>query len=58
MHHNFLEKIGNKIGLIEELDSGENGNFLGSFTRVRVKIDIRHAIKGLSGLKWVERKTT
>lgn len=40
MNKSTLEKIGTRIGLVEELDAGENGKFLGSTARIRIRINI------------------
>ncbi|XP_073041941.1 uncharacterized protein [Primulina eburnea] len=56
MHRNFIEKLGSQNGSIEELDSGKIGNYMGSFTRIRVRIDIKQPVKrfirvGMGGTK-------
>ncbi|XP_073016147.1 uncharacterized protein [Primulina eburnea] len=45
MHRSILEKIGSQIGNIEEMDGGENETFLGSFVRIRVRINITQPLK-------------
>ncbi|XP_073119580.1 uncharacterized protein [Henckelia pumila] len=38
---NILENIGAHIGLVEEVDQGESGSYLGSHIRIQVRLDIR-----------------
>lgn len=40
MNKSTLQKIGNRIGIVEELDAGENGKFLGNTARIRIGINI------------------
>lgn len=40
MHEDFLTKLGRHVGSMEEIDSGEDGSFLGRFARIRVHIDV------------------
>ncbi|XP_073016744.1 uncharacterized protein [Primulina eburnea] len=40
MQGKLLNKVGRHIGKVEEVDSGENGVFLGRFVRIRVRINI------------------
>lgn len=35
---NILEKIGSKIGKVEEIDEGDSGSYLGRFVRIRINI--------------------
>lgn len=44
MHRELLAKVGRQIGVIVEMDAGENGVFLGRFARIRVRININQPI--------------
>lgn len=45
MHKEFLEKMGSKIRIVEEIDTRENGIAMGRYARIRVCIDIKQPLK-------------
>lgn len=45
MHKEFLEKMGSKIGIVEEIDTQENGLAMGRYARILVRIDIKQPLK-------------
>lgn len=45
MSRSILEQIGNQIGVIDEIDAGGTGTYLGRFARIRVRININHPLK-------------
>ncbi|KAG6519595.1 hypothetical protein ZIOFF_023089 [Zingiber officinale] len=49
MNANVMHHIGSQLGDIEEIDSGEGGNFIGRFARVRISLNITTPLlKGVS----------
>ncbi|KAG6522530.1 hypothetical protein ZIOFF_019670 [Zingiber officinale] len=49
MNANVMHQIGSQLGDIEEIDSGEGGNFIGRFARVRISLNITTPLlKGVS----------
>ncbi|XP_073017758.1 uncharacterized protein [Primulina eburnea] len=45
LHKDFLEKLGNHLGVVEEIDTKENGFAMGRYARVKVRIDISKPLK-------------
>lgn len=45
MHKDFLEKVGSKIGKMEEVDIRDNGLAMGRYARIKVRIDITQPLK-------------
>lgn len=43
--------MGDKIGLVEEVDADEDGECIGAFARARIFIDITHPLKKIIFLK-------
>lgn len=41
----ILERIGSKIGKVEEIDEGDSGSYLGRFVRIRIRLNISQPLK-------------
>ncbi|XP_073124567.1 uncharacterized protein [Henckelia pumila] len=45
MHRDILKKVGSQIGVVEEVDTREDGFSSGRFARIRVRLDVSKPIK-------------
>lgn len=45
MHKDFLKKVGSKVGIVEEIDTRENGFAMGHYARLRISIDVNKPLK-------------
>ncbi|KAH9658540.1 hypothetical protein KPL70_023537 [Citrus sinensis] len=56
MEKEFLHELGGKIGLVEEVETDENGDCIGEFARIGVSINITQPLEKILFLKQ-ERET-
>ena len=45
MNREVIQKLGERIGLVKEVEMNENGLCIGQFVRVRISIDITKPLK-------------
>ena len=51
MEKAFLHELGGKVGLVEEVETDENGDCIGEFARLRVSINITQPLEKILFLK-------
>lgn len=45
MHKEAIQELAEKVGTVEEVDTDEDGECIGAFTRARVTTDVTHPLK-------------
>ena len=51
MEKDFLQELGAKIGIVEEVETNENGECIREFARVRISINITQPLEKILFLK-------
>ena len=47
MHRDMVQELGEYIGLVEDVDTDEEGNYIGEIVRLRISVDITKPLQKL-----------